>query len=109
MRASTLLSWVDPWALGFVRASVRARTGGCGSGSSLTKNKQKHTWFGKPETNNDEDDSDSDKNIATAIENDSARNDDFRNPSSTNMSTSSKKNAMDTTARKKSAVLPETL
>jgi hypothetical protein len=24
------------WALGFVRASVRARTGGCGSGSSLT-------------------------------------------------------------------------
>jgi hypothetical protein len=26
------------WALGFVRASVRARTGGCGSGSSLTAN-----------------------------------------------------------------------
>jgi hypothetical protein len=25
------------WALGFVRASVRARTGGCGSGSSLTQ------------------------------------------------------------------------
>jgi tRNA G46 methylase TrmB len=25
------------WALGFVRASVQARTGGCGSGSSLTK------------------------------------------------------------------------
>jgi hypothetical protein len=25
------------WALGFVRASVRARTGGCGSGSSLSK------------------------------------------------------------------------
>jgi hypothetical protein len=24
------------WALGFVRASVQARTGGCGSGSSLT-------------------------------------------------------------------------
>jgi hypothetical protein len=24
------------WALGFVRVSVRARTGGCGSGSSLT-------------------------------------------------------------------------
>jgi hypothetical protein len=24
------------WALGFVRASVRARNGGCGSGSSLT-------------------------------------------------------------------------
>jgi hypothetical protein len=24
------------WALGFVRASVRARTGGCGSGSSLS-------------------------------------------------------------------------
>jgi hypothetical protein len=24
------------WALGFVRASLRARTGGCGSGSSLT-------------------------------------------------------------------------
>jgi hypothetical protein len=35
-RASTLLSWVALWALGFVRASVRARTGGCGSGSSLT-------------------------------------------------------------------------
>jgi hypothetical protein len=34
-RASTLLSWVALWALGFVRASVRARTGGCGSGSSL--------------------------------------------------------------------------
>jgi hypothetical protein len=26
------------WALGFVRVSVRARTGGCGSGSSLTTN-----------------------------------------------------------------------
>jgi hypothetical protein len=25
------------WALGFIRASVRARTGGCGSGSSLTE------------------------------------------------------------------------
>jgi hypothetical protein len=37
-RASTLLSWVALWALGCVRASVRARTGGCGSGSSLTKN-----------------------------------------------------------------------
>jgi hypothetical protein len=36
MRASTLLSWVALWALGFVRASVRARTGGCRSGSSLT-------------------------------------------------------------------------
>jgi hypothetical protein len=36
-RASTLLSWVALWALGFVRASVRARTGGCGSGSSLTQ------------------------------------------------------------------------
>jgi 5'-3' exonuclease len=35
-RASTLLSWVALWALGFVRASVRARNGGCGSGSSLT-------------------------------------------------------------------------
>jgi hypothetical protein len=34
---STLLSWVALWALGFVRASVRARTGGCGSGISLTK------------------------------------------------------------------------
>jgi hypothetical protein len=34
---STLLSWVALWALGFVRASGRARTGGCGSGSSLTK------------------------------------------------------------------------
>jgi hypothetical protein len=28
MRASTLLSWVAVWALGFVRASIRARTGG---------------------------------------------------------------------------------
>jgi hypothetical protein len=36
MRVITLLSWVALWALGFVRASVRARTGGCGSGSSLT-------------------------------------------------------------------------
>jgi hypothetical protein len=36
MRASTRLSWVALWALGFVRASVRARTGGCGSGSSLS-------------------------------------------------------------------------
>jgi hypothetical protein len=36
MHASTLLSWVALWALGFVRAYVRARTGGCGSGSSLT-------------------------------------------------------------------------
>jgi hypothetical protein len=36
MRASTLLSWVALWAFGFVRASVRARNGGCGSGSSLT-------------------------------------------------------------------------
>jgi hypothetical protein len=35
-RASTLLSWVALWALGFVRASVRARNGGCGSGISLT-------------------------------------------------------------------------
>jgi hypothetical protein len=35
-RASTLLSWVALRALGFVSASVRARTGGCGSGSSLT-------------------------------------------------------------------------
>jgi hypothetical protein len=34
-RASTLLSWVALWTLGFVRASVRARKGGCGSGSSL--------------------------------------------------------------------------
>jgi hypothetical protein len=33
---STLLSWVALWALGFVRASIRARKGGCGSGSSLT-------------------------------------------------------------------------
>jgi hypothetical protein len=33
---STLLSWVALWALGFVRASVRTRNGGCGSGSSLT-------------------------------------------------------------------------
>jgi hypothetical protein len=41
MRASTLLSWVALWALGFVRASVRARTGGCRSGSSLTTEK---TW-----------------------------------------------------------------
>jgi hypothetical protein len=31
-RASTLLSWVALWALGFVCASVRARTGGCGVG-----------------------------------------------------------------------------
>jgi hypothetical protein len=31
----TLLSWVALWALGFILASVRARTGGCGSGSSL--------------------------------------------------------------------------
>jgi hypothetical protein len=37
MRASTLLSWVALWALGFVRASVRVRTEGCGSGSSLTR------------------------------------------------------------------------
>jgi hypothetical protein len=36
-RASTLLSWVALWALAFVRASVRARTGSCGSGSSLTQ------------------------------------------------------------------------
>jgi hypothetical protein len=36
MRASPLLSWVALWALGFVRASVRAHNGGCGSGSSLT-------------------------------------------------------------------------
>jgi hypothetical protein len=35
-RASTLLSWVALWALGFVLASERARNGGCGSGSSLT-------------------------------------------------------------------------
>jgi hypothetical protein len=28
------------WALGFFRASVRARTGDCGSGSSLTKAQQ---------------------------------------------------------------------
>jgi hypothetical protein len=35
-RASTLLSWVAIWELGFVHTSVRARTGGCGSGSSLT-------------------------------------------------------------------------
>jgi hypothetical protein len=35
-RASKLLSWVALWAPGFVRASVRARTGGCGSGSSLS-------------------------------------------------------------------------
>jgi hypothetical protein len=35
-RASTLLSWVALWAPGFVCASVWARTGGCGSGSSLT-------------------------------------------------------------------------
>jgi Co/Zn/Cd efflux system component len=27
-REHTLLSWVALWALGFVRASVRARTGG---------------------------------------------------------------------------------
>jgi hypothetical protein len=39
MRASTLLSWVALWALGFFRTSVQARTEGCGSGSSLTK-----TW-----------------------------------------------------------------
>jgi hypothetical protein len=38
MRASKRLSWVALGALGFVRASVRARTGGCGSGSSLTVN-----------------------------------------------------------------------
>jgi hypothetical protein len=36
MCASTLISWVALWALGFVRASVRARNEGCGSGSSLT-------------------------------------------------------------------------
>jgi hypothetical protein len=36
MRASTLLSWVALWAFGFVPAFVRARNGGCGSGSSLT-------------------------------------------------------------------------
>jgi hypothetical protein len=35
-RAITLLSWVALWALAFVRASVRARTGECGSGSSFT-------------------------------------------------------------------------
>jgi hypothetical protein len=35
-RTSTLFSWVALWALGFVRASVRGRMGGCGSGSSLT-------------------------------------------------------------------------
>jgi hypothetical protein len=35
-RASNLLSWVALWALGFVRASMRARNEGCGSGSSLT-------------------------------------------------------------------------
>jgi hypothetical protein len=35
MRAGTLLSWVALWALGFVRASVQACTGGCGSWSSL--------------------------------------------------------------------------
>jgi hypothetical protein len=35
-RASTLFSWVALWALVFVRASVRARTGGCRSGSILT-------------------------------------------------------------------------
>jgi hypothetical protein len=34
-RASTLLSWVALWALGFVRASVRALMEDCGSGSSL--------------------------------------------------------------------------
>jgi hypothetical protein len=34
------------------------------------KKKQKHTWFGKSEANNDEDDDD--ENIATAIESDSA-------------------------------------
>jgi hypothetical protein len=33
---STLLSWVALWALGFVRASVWARNGGCVSGISLT-------------------------------------------------------------------------
>jgi hypothetical protein len=57
MRASTLLSWVALWALGFVRASVLARTGGCGSGSSLTKSallqavKNGHlaTWHGLTE------------------------------------------------------------
>jgi hypothetical protein len=31
-RASTLLSWVALWAFGFVRASVRARTGVAGLG-----------------------------------------------------------------------------
>jgi hypothetical protein len=35
-RARTLLSWVALWALGFVRVSVRVRSWGCGSGSSLT-------------------------------------------------------------------------
>jgi hypothetical protein len=30
------------WALGFVRASVRERNGGCGSGSSLTENVRKY-------------------------------------------------------------------
>jgi hypothetical protein len=44
MRASTLLSWVALWALGFVRASVRARTGGCGSGSSLTNPVSEAYW-----------------------------------------------------------------
>jgi hypothetical protein len=28
------------WALGFVRASLRARTGGCGSGSSLSEEEE---------------------------------------------------------------------
>jgi hypothetical protein len=32
MRASTVLSWVALWALGFVHASVRARTGVVGVG-----------------------------------------------------------------------------
>jgi hypothetical protein len=36
MRASTLPRWMALWALGFVRASVQARNGGCGRGSSLT-------------------------------------------------------------------------
>jgi hypothetical protein len=41
-RASTLLSWVALWALGFVRAPVQARNEGCGSGSSLTLAALKH-------------------------------------------------------------------
>jgi hypothetical protein len=32
MRASTLLSWVALWALGFARVSVRARNGVAGVG-----------------------------------------------------------------------------